>query len=105
MNQDEKYMQRCLELAAKGFGKTAQNPMVGCVIVHENKIIGEGFHKKFGEAHAEVIAIKMDAFAIVFNNPIPVGTISTSYYGKGVGLIEADQLQDTTRITAYAIQP
>ncbi|MEO6884120.1 MAG: bifunctional diaminohydroxyphosphoribosylaminopyrimidine deaminase/5-amino-6-(5-phosphoribosylamino)uracil reductase RibD [Bacteroidia bacterium] len=58
MNTDEKYMQRCLELAAKGFGKTASNPLVGCVIVHENKIIGEGFHEKFGEAHAEVNAIR-----------------------------------------------
>jgi len=50
-------MQRCLELAAKGRNHVAPNPMVGCVIVRDNKIIGEGYHKQYGEAHAEVNAI------------------------------------------------
>lgn len=50
-------MQRCLELASLGMGSVSPNPMVGCVIVHNQKIIGEGYHKKFGEAHAEVNAI------------------------------------------------
>lgn len=54
---DEQYMLRCLELAKLGFGETAPNPMVGSVIVHNNKIIGEGYHRRFGEAHAEVNAI------------------------------------------------
>lgn len=53
----ETFMQRCLELAETGFGNTAPNPMVGCVIVHNKKIIGEGYHQKCGEAHAEVNAI------------------------------------------------
>lgn len=53
----EIYMQRCLELALKGKGNVSPNPMVGCVIVHDNNIIGEGYHQKFGEAHAEVNAI------------------------------------------------
>lgn len=50
-------MQRCIELAEMGLGHTAPNPLVGCVIVHENKIIGEGFHQKFGGSHAEVNAV------------------------------------------------
>ncbi len=50
-------MQRCLELAEKGKGSVAPNPMVGCVIVCDDKIIGEGWHRKYGEAHAEVNAI------------------------------------------------
>jgi len=54
---DEKYMHRCLELAAAGRQDVAPNPMVGCVIVYNNKIIGEGFHQNYGEAHAEVNAI------------------------------------------------
>jgi diaminohydroxyphosphoribosylaminopyrimidine deaminase/5-amino-6-(5-phosphoribosylamino)uracil reductase len=50
-------MQRALDLAAIGIGNVSPNPMVGCVIVHNNKIIGEGFHKKYGGPHAEVHAI------------------------------------------------
>lgn len=50
-------MRRALELAALGRGYVSPNPMVGCVIVHEGRIIGEGWHRKYGEAHAEVNAI------------------------------------------------
>ena len=54
---DEICMQRCLELASLGIGTVSPNPMVGCVIVLDQKVIGEGYHRKFGEAHAEVNAI------------------------------------------------
>ena len=54
---DVKYMQRALELAAKGIGFVEPNPAVGCVIVKDEKKIGEGYHEKFGQAHAEVNAI------------------------------------------------
>lgn len=50
-------MRRCIELARLGIGHVAPNPLVGAVIVYEDKIIGEGYHKKFGENHAEVNAI------------------------------------------------
>lgn len=50
-------MQRCIELAQNGLGTTYPNPMVGSVIVHNDKIIGEGWHRKAGEPHAEVNAI------------------------------------------------
>lgn len=50
-------MKRALELAELGRGSVSPNPMVGCVIVHNDKIIGEGYHKKYGELHAEVNAI------------------------------------------------
>lgn len=53
----EMYMQRALELAAQGLGKVAPNPLVGCVIVNQDTIIGEGFHQRFGGMHAEVNAI------------------------------------------------
>jgi len=52
------FMQRCLSLATLGMGNVAPNPMVGCVIVHDGIIIGEGFHEKFGQPHAEVNAIR-----------------------------------------------
>lgn len=57
MSPDEKYMSRCIQLAKLGAGYVAPNPMVGAVLVYENKIIGEGYHQKFGEAHAEVNCI------------------------------------------------
>lgn len=53
----EIYMKRALELAKNGSGQVSPNPLVGCVIVHQGKIIGEGWHKKYGQAHAEVNAI------------------------------------------------
>ncbi|HTA26769.1 MAG TPA: bifunctional diaminohydroxyphosphoribosylaminopyrimidine deaminase/5-amino-6-(5-phosphoribosylamino)uracil reductase RibD [Bacteroidia bacterium] len=57
MSVHEKYIKKCLKLAAKGFGSVAPNPMVGCVIVHKGKIIGEGYHEKYGGPHAEINAI------------------------------------------------
>jgi diaminohydroxyphosphoribosylaminopyrimidine deaminase/5-amino-6-(5-phosphoribosylamino)uracil reductase len=53
----EFYIKRCIELAQKATGKTYPNPLVGAVIVHNGKIIGEGFHQKAGEPHAEINAI------------------------------------------------
>lgn len=58
MASDREYMQRALDLAAQGRGRTSPNPMVGCVVVRDGQIIGEGFHAKAGEPHAEVHAIE-----------------------------------------------
>ena len=57
-NDDEKFMIRCLELAEKGRGRVSPNPMVGAVVVHDGKIIGEGYHRNYGGPHAEVHAIE-----------------------------------------------
>jgi diaminohydroxyphosphoribosylaminopyrimidine deaminase / 5-amino-6-(5-phosphoribosylamino)uracil reductase len=57
MSIHEKYMHRCLQLAALGKGFVSPNPLVGAVLVHKNKIIGEGYHQQFGQAHAEVNCI------------------------------------------------
>ncbi len=58
LKRDKEFMRRCIELAGLGLGKTAPNPLVGSVIVHHDTIIGEGYHRMFGEAHAEVNAIQ-----------------------------------------------
>ncbi len=51
------FMQRCFDIARKGEGNVSPNPMVGAVIVHENRILGEGYHEEYGKAHAEVNAV------------------------------------------------
>jgi diaminohydroxyphosphoribosylaminopyrimidine deaminase/5-amino-6-(5-phosphoribosylamino)uracil reductase len=55
--QDSVYMRRALDLARKGWGQTAPNPMVGAVVVRDGEIVGEGYHARYGEAHAEVNAL------------------------------------------------
>ena len=57
MKIHEKYIKRCLELAKNGLGTTSPNPMVGSVIVYDEKIIGEGYTSPYGGNHAEVNAI------------------------------------------------
>jgi len=56
--EHERYMSRALELAARGLGRTSPNPMVGCVIVKDGRIVGEGYHHRAGLAHAEIEALK-----------------------------------------------
>ena len=55
---DEQFMRRALQLAREGWGQTAPNPMVGAVVVRDGTVVGEGFHARFGEAHAEVNALR-----------------------------------------------
>jgi diaminohydroxyphosphoribosylaminopyrimidine deaminase/5-amino-6-(5-phosphoribosylamino)uracil reductase len=57
MTKDELYMMRCIELAKKAAGSVAPNPMVGAVLLHDGQIIAEGWHERYGEAHAEVNCI------------------------------------------------
>jgi diaminohydroxyphosphoribosylaminopyrimidine deaminase / 5-amino-6-(5-phosphoribosylamino)uracil reductase len=76
-------MQRCLELAAAGIRNVAPNPMVGSVIVHNDKIIGEGFHQQFGGAHAEVHAINsVENVALLQKSTIYVSLEPCAHFGK-----------------------
>ncbi len=70
MNNDEFYIKRCIELAQKALGKTYPNPLVGSVIVHNGKIIGEGYHHKAGENHAEINAINSVENKELIRNPL-----------------------------------
>src|SRR5207249_7076052 len=56
---DESIMRRALELARQGWGQTAPNPMVGAVVVRDGVVVGEGYHARYGEAHAEMVALKV----------------------------------------------
>jgi diaminohydroxyphosphoribosylaminopyrimidine deaminase/5-amino-6-(5-phosphoribosylamino)uracil reductase len=77
------FMRRCLELAAKAGGLTYPNPLVGSVIVHEGKIVGEGFHLKAGGFHAEVNAINsVSDKALLRNSSLYVNLEPCSHFGK-----------------------
>jgi len=79
----EKYMKRCIQLAQNGLGTTYPNPLVGSVIVYNGQIIGEGWHKKSGEAHAEVNAINsVKDKSLLKKATIYVSLEPCSHFGK-----------------------
>ena len=83
MSEDEKYMARCIQLARNGQCGAAPNPMVGAVIVCEGRIIGEGYHIRCGEAHAEVNAIRsVRDESLLARSTIYVSLEPCSHYGK-----------------------
>jgi diaminohydroxyphosphoribosylaminopyrimidine deaminase/5-amino-6-(5-phosphoribosylamino)uracil reductase len=82
MTTDEILMTRCLELALLGKGYVAPNPMVGCVIVTDGIVIGEGHHHEYGQAHAEVNAIRNIPEEILERSTLYVNLEPCSHYGK-----------------------
>lgn len=85
MNIDEKFMRRCIQLAKNGQQNAKPNPMVGAVIVHNGRIIGEGYHVRCGQAHAEVNAfasVKAEDEALLPESTIYVSLEPCSHYGK-----------------------
>ena len=83
MKVQEKYIKRCIELAKNGLGTTYPNPLVGCVIIFENTIIGEGWHKKSGASHAEVIAIEsVQNKELLSSSTLYVSLEPCSHFGK-----------------------
>ncbi len=79
------FIKRCLQLAKLGAGHVAPNPLVGAVLVHNNKIIGEGYHKKYGEAHAEVNcinAVKQEHKYLIPESVLYVSLEPCTHYGK-----------------------
>lgn len=83
LTSHETYIKRCIELAKNGLGTTYPNPLVGSVIVHNGKIIGEGWHRKSGESHAEVIAIdSVKNKELLKESTIYVSLEPCSHFGK-----------------------
>ncbi|MBL7813346.1 MAG: bifunctional diaminohydroxyphosphoribosylaminopyrimidine deaminase/5-amino-6-(5-phosphoribosylamino)uracil reductase RibD [Bacteroidetes bacterium] len=77
------FMYRCLELAKRGAGYVAPNPMVGCVIVHDGRIIGEGWHKNYGGPHAEPEAItSVKNKALLAESTLYVSLEPCAHHGK-----------------------
>lgn len=83
MNLHQNFIKRCIELAKNGLGTTYPNPMVGSVIVYDGKIIGEGWHRKSGEPHAEVNAINsVKDKSVLSKATIYVSLEPCSHFGK-----------------------
>jgi diaminohydroxyphosphoribosylaminopyrimidine deaminase / 5-amino-6-(5-phosphoribosylamino)uracil reductase len=83
MIPDELYMRRALELAQLGTGHVSPNPRVGCVIVHEDEVIGEGWHQKYGQAHAEVNAIHaVRDLSLLKESTVYVNLEPCAHFGK-----------------------
>ncbi len=90
-------MRRALELATLGAGKVSPNPMVGCVVVHQDKVIGEGWHQQYGGPHAEVHAIRAVADAALLpESTLYVSLEPCAHFGKTppcADLIIANQIK------------
>lgn len=83
MTIDEKYMRRCFQLATNGRGFVSPNPMVGSVVVYKDTIIGEGYHRSYGRAHAEVNAINsVKDQSLLKESTLYVSLEPCSHYGK-----------------------
>ena len=83
MSNNETYIKRCLDLAVKGLGQVAPNPMVGCVIVCDGEIIGEGYHEQYGQAHAEVNAVNsVKDKSLLKKSTLYVNLEPCSHFGK-----------------------
>ena len=107
MTGDREYMLQALALARLGWGLTNPNPMVGAVIVRDGKVIGEGFHRKAGEAHAEINAIN-DAISRghdIENSTIYVTLEPCSSYGRTPPCTDAIIAHKFSRVVIGALDP
>jgi len=102
--RDQTWMQRAIDLARKGQGSVEPNPMVGCVIVKDDQCIGEGWHQKFGQAHAEVNAIK-SATASVKGATAYVSLEPCAHQGKTGPCAEALIEAGVTRVVVACTDP
>lgn len=101
---DIQMMQRCLELAKQARGKTAPNPMVGCVIVQNGDIVGQGFHPKAGEPHAEVFALR-EAGDRAQGSTLYVNLEPCSHFGKTPPCADAVIKAGVKRVVVGMVDP
>jgi diaminohydroxyphosphoribosylaminopyrimidine deaminase / 5-amino-6-(5-phosphoribosylamino)uracil reductase len=101
---DRVLMQRCLELARQAIGQTAPNPLVGCVIVRDGQVVGEGFHPKAGQPHAEVFALKA-ADDRAQNATLYVNLEPCNHYGRTPPCSEAIVAAGIGRVVVGMVDP
>lgn len=103
---ENKYMARCISLARGGAGNVAPNPMVGAVVVHRGKIIGEGYHRRCGEAHAEVNAIaSVKDESLLKEATMYVSLEPCSHYGKTPPCAELIIRKQIPRVVVGCLDP
>ena len=108
MSEDEKYMRRCLQLAANGIQGARPNPMVGAVIVANGRIIGEGYHVRCGEGHAEVnafAAVRQEDEPLLKDATIYVSLEPCSHYGKTPPCADLIIKKGVRRVVVGCIDP
>ena len=108
MSEDEKYMQRCIQLAANGIQGARPNPMVGSAIVAKNRIIGEGYHVRCGEGHAEVNAfasVQPEDERLLPESTIYVSLEPCSHYGKTPPCADLIIKKGVKRVVVGTIDP
>lgn len=106
MDTDQIFIQRCLQLAAQGLGTTYPNPMVGSVIVHQGKIIGEGWHYKAGMPHAEVNAVaSVKDKSLLKDSTIYVSLEPCSHFGKTPPCADLIIAHQIPRVVIATIDP
>ncbi|MFP4089707.1 MAG: bifunctional diaminohydroxyphosphoribosylaminopyrimidine deaminase/5-amino-6-(5-phosphoribosylamino)uracil reductase RibD [Cyclobacteriaceae bacterium] len=106
MNIDQKYMQQALTLARQGDGHVSPNPMVGCVIVKDGQVIAEGWHKQYGQAHAERDAVdNMEDPSLLQDSTVYVNLEPCSHYGKTPPCCELLILKKVKRVVIANIDP
>lgn len=106
MQVDEKYMMRCLALAKAGACSVAPNPMVGSVIVYQDRIIGEGYHQRCGEVHAEVNAVaSVKDKRLLKDATLYVNLEPCSHYGKTPPCAEMIIREGIPRVVIGTLDP
>jgi diaminohydroxyphosphoribosylaminopyrimidine deaminase / 5-amino-6-(5-phosphoribosylamino)uracil reductase len=101
-------MLRCIELASLGAGSVAPNPMVGAVLVHENRIIGEGYHQRYGQPHAEVNCIhsvREEDFGLITESTLYVSLEPCAHTGKTPPCTDLIVKSGITKVVIGSLDP
>jgi diaminohydroxyphosphoribosylaminopyrimidine deaminase/5-amino-6-(5-phosphoribosylamino)uracil reductase len=102
---DERFMRRALQLAIRGQGSVEPNPMVGCVITHDGKIVGEGWHEEYGGPHAEIVALQKVDKAVLRGSTAYVTLEPCCHQGKTPPCSKALIFAGTTRVVVAMEDP
>lgn len=106
MTQDEKYMDVALSLAIKGKGNVAPNPMVGCVIVKEGIMVGQGWHSTYGGAHAEKNAVNsITDKKLLKNSTVYVNLEPCSHFGNTPPCCDLLILSEVSKVIIANVDP